>query len=128
MIANLSRGEDYLQISNFYYYKNDEKRGISYNNTTFEIAVQSGNFCGVGQWECDFHAFASFVETLEQMYHFQAEHVVLEDTLYGSKVGISIDKTGHLTVSGTLYGRTLIHSLVFSFEADQTCLEQFVCQ
>ena len=62
------------------------------------------------------------------MYEFKKQIVMFNDICYGSNVKFEADKTGHITVSGEIFGKALKHSLKFSFVADQFVLKQFISE
>lgn len=124
MNAELKQGENGIVFSDFRYCAQDKAMGSPYN-TVFSVRVYSDGFSGIGKWECDRDALAVFAESLAELYAFGRDSAVLEDISYGSRVEITMDKTGHLTVSGVLYGSRAEQSLTFRFKADQTALGTF---
>lgn len=125
MTARLEYCGNYLEISGFSHSRADAEAGNLYN-TALHIRVKSGEFCGIGFCECDIARFRRFVDELGEMYGFRRDSVVFDDICYGSKIIFTADRAGHLTVSGTVYGRAMIHSLKFEFDADQTVLPGFI--
>lgn len=123
--AKLEYCGNFLEICHFSHSKADAEAGNPYN-TTLHIRVKSGEFCGVGFCECDIKEFCRFVRELGEMYEFQRSCAVFDDICYGSEVTFESDRTGHLTVSGIVHGRGMIHSLKFEFAADQTVLPGFI--
>ena len=67
-----------------------------------------------------------FVDNLDKLYNFKINVVTLNDISYGSKVTFNLDNSGHIDISGVLYGEHAEQSLHFSFAADQTCLVNFI--
>ena len=122
-IAKLIYGDNHLIINNFVYHQKD-----IYYNTSFDLEVRSGYFSGVAPCEYDMKEFRRFVQELLEMYNFKKQIVVLNDICYGSNVKFEADKTGHITVSGEIFGKAMEHSLKFSFVADQFVLKQFISQ
>lgn len=122
-IAKLIYGDNYLMINNFIYHQKD-----IYYNTSFNLEIRSGFFGGVAPCEYDIKEFRSFVEELSEMYEFKKQIVMFNDICYGSNVKFEADKTGHITVSGEIFGKALKHSLKFSFVADQFVLKQFISE
>lgn len=127
MKPRLAFGKDYLEIVNFSYCKSEAERGNPYN-TTFDLVIQSGVFCGIAPFEYDVKAFVNFVDTLRRLYNFEVYNVLLDDLCYGSKVRFQMDSAGHIEISGKIFGRAMIHSMEFCFSADQTVLRQFITE
>ncbi len=121
--AKLMFEDNYLTITNFTYHKGDV-----YYNTSFDLEVCSGSFSGVAPCEYDIKEFRKFVEELLEMYDFKKQIVTFNDICYGSSVKFEADKTGHIMVSGEIFGKALEHSLKFSFVADQFVLKQFISE
>ena len=124
MIANLTYENNHIAIGEFCYHEADAKGGNPYN-TTFRLSVRSGGFAGEGDWECDIRKFRMFVDDLQKLYAFQAENAHLDDIGYGGHICFSMDHTGHLEISGVIYGVAMEQYLKFCFNADQTVLKTF---
>ena len=122
-IAKLMYDDNYLIINNFIYDQQD-----IYYNTSFDLEIRSGSFSGVAPCEYDIKEFRKFVEELLEMYEFKKQIVMFNDICYGSSVKFEADKTGHITVSGEIFGEALEHSLKFSFVTDQFVLKQFISE
>jgi len=43
-------------------------------------------------------------------------------------VKFEADKIGHITVSGEIFGKAMVHSLKFYFTTDQFVLKQFISE
>ncbi len=125
--CELRYGADSLTLEDICYYPEDAVNGNPYN-TICQVEVVSGGFAGAGEWEFDWTKFLHFVAEVEELYRFQRPEVELLDICYGSRVKLTMDKTGKLTVSGKLYGDTMGQVLEFQFPADQTALEPFLRQ
>ena len=121
--AKLMYEDNYLMINNFIYHQKDV-----YYNTSFNLEIRSGFFCGVAPCEYDIKEFRRFVQELSEMYEFKKQIATFNDICYGSNVKFEADKTGHITVSGEIFGKALKHSLKFSFVADQFVLKQFISE
>ena len=121
--AKLIYEDNYLMINNFIYHQQD-----IYYNTSFDLEIRSGSFSGVAPCEYDIKEFRKFVEELLEMYDFKKQIVMFNEICYGSNVKFEADKTGHIDVSGEIFGKALEHSLKFSFVADQTVLKQFISE
>ncbi|MBE6737870.1 MAG: hypothetical protein E7566_04380 [Ruminococcaceae bacterium] len=121
--AVLKYENNFIKISDFLYHQND-----IYYNTDFNIEVRSGSFCGIAPCEYDIKDFKIFVEELIEMYNFKRKNVTLIEICYGSEVNFEADKTGHITISGEIFGQGMEHSLKFSFISDQTALKPFIDQ
>jgi hypothetical protein len=113
-----------LIISNIDVSYEDFHNGNPYN-TTFNVKVISGDFSGVSQFECNIKEFINFVEQIKALYDFKLKQVDLDDICYGSNIHFSLDKMGHITISGKIYGNAMEHSLTFMFTTDQTSIEIF---
>ena len=94
-------------------------------NTTFKIEVISGDFAGVSKFEYNIKDFLNFVKDIKDLYDLKLKLVELNDICYGSYIQFSLSKTGSLTISGTIFGIAMEHSLKFEFTTDQTALETF---
>ena len=112
-------------IENFKVHPEEKEPGNPYN-TTFRIRVISGSFSGYAFCECDVKEFIRFVSETEELFRFKRNKTELNDICYGSKVVFCIDKTGHLDISGKIFGRAAEHCLEFRFAADQSCLNDFI--
>ena len=121
--AKLIYEDNYLMINNFIYHQQD-----IYYNTSFDLEIRSGSFSGVAPCEYDIKEFRKFVEELLEMYDFKKQIVMFNEICYGSNVKFEADKTGHITVSGEIFGEAMEHSLKFSFVADQFVLKQFISE
>ena len=123
--GELKYGENLLAIENFDTHTIEVERGNPYN-TTFDIRVCSGAFCGYAGCEYDIKQFRVFVRELREMYDFKRSSVELSEICYGSRVTFTMSKTGQIEVSGKLYGEAKEHSLTFVFSADQSSLLPFI--
>ena len=121
--AKLIYEDNYLMINNFIYHQQD-----IYYNTSFDLEIRSGSFSGVAPCEYDIKEFRKFVEELLEMYDFKKQIVMFNEICYGSNVKFEADKTGHITVSGEIFGETMEHSLKFSFMIDQSVLDKFISE
>ena len=123
MRAEIVFKNNYLRITDFIYHKEDE-----YYNCSFDLQVKSGCFSGVAPCEYNMKDFVVFVDDITDVYNFKKQTAVLNDIGYGSSVTLEADKTGHIEISGEIYGYSMDHSLKFSFSADQTVLESFISE
>ena len=121
--AKLIYEDNYLMINNFIYHQQD-----IYYNTSFDLEIRSGSFSGVAPCEYDIKEFRKFVEELLEMYDFKKQIVMFNEICYGSNVKFEADKTGHITVSGEIFGEAMEHSLKFSFMIDQSVLDKFISE
>lgn len=121
--ARLIYENNYLIIDNFYYYNED-----SYYNTTFDLQVSSGNFKGLASCEYNIKDFRNFVADLQKMYSFELQTVTLHEICYGSRIQFQADKTGHIEITGEIYGDAMEHCLKFIFTVDQCVLKQFLSE
>ena len=123
--AELKYGENLLAIENFETHTIEVERGNPHN-TTFDIRVCSGAFGGYAGCEYDIKQFRIFVGELREMYDFKRSSVELSEICYGSRVTITMSKTGQIEVLGEIYGEAKEHSLTFVFSADQSSLLLFI--
>ncbi len=114
-----------IKIINFTHYAEDDIDGNPYN-CTFTAKVVSNRFRGIAECECDYKEWLKFVDNLDKLYNFKINEVTLNDISYGSKVNFHLGNSGHLNISGILYGEHAEQSLHFTFTADQTCLVKFI--
>ena len=121
--AKLMYEDNYLIINNFIYHQKD-----IYYNTSFDLEIRSGSFSGVAPCEYDIKKFRKFAEELLEMYDFKKQIVMFNEICYGSNVKFEADKTGHITVSGEIFGEAMEHSLKFSFMIDQSVLDKFISE
>jgi len=117
--------DDYLEVRDFRVYEKEVQRGNPYN-TIFTLVIHSCGFHGVSPCEYDILNFCTFVSDLHRLFSFEIDNVLLNDICYGSHVTFSMDRTGHLEISGKVYGDARTHSLEFCFNADQTVLKSFI--
>ena len=125
MLPRFEYGENFVEVSNICFHGNEAERGNPYN-TTFSIAVQSCGFRGIAPCEYDIKNFKAFLADLHSLYNFETDKAMLEDICYGSKILFAMDRTGHIEVSGRIYGDCMIHALEFCFAGDQTVLKSFL--
>lgn len=125
MEARFVFGKNEVKIVHFSYYADDAIVGNPYN-TTFQVHVVSDGFSGMGEWECDVANVRRFVTELEKMEQFRVWQVDFTDIGYGSRLRFVLTRTGHIQVSGLLYGAAAIQRLQFEFSGDQTALSPFI--
>lgn len=95
-----------LIISNISVSYEDFNNGNPYN-TNFNVKVISGDFTGVSEFEYNIKDFIRFVKEIRELYDFKLRQVELNDICYGSNIQFCLDKTGHITISGTIYGNAV---------------------
>lgn len=127
MNARFEFGKNFLEITNFKHYSEDAVGGNPYN-TLFDLRVQSmdGRFMGACDFECDIKQIVQFSAELEEMYDLKRDSVKLESNIGDQEIELIMQKTGQITVYGTITNYT--HSMEFEFEADQTALPPFIKQ
>ena len=125
MICELRSGENFLRFSYFRHVAEDEANGNPYN-FFFTVRVSSDGFRGHTRWECARKEFVKFVQSAQDLYDFRCTSAELKDIGYGSRIRFEMDKTGHITVTGTLYGHAADQSVTFRFTADQSDLYTFL--
>lgn len=92
----------------------------------FDVRVQSGMFSGTANCEFSVAELHSFLTQLEELYGFRRDTATLRVLYYGSHFSLSLDKAGHLTISGELYDDSMTQKLSFTFHADQSALLPFL--
>lgn len=112
-------------IENFTFFPEEKKQGNPYN-TTFGVRIVSGVFSGYAFCEYDLTEFIRFTREMGELFSFHRNKAELNDICYGSKVVFCMDRTGHLDISGKIFGHAAEHCLNFRFAADQTCLNAFI--
>ena len=127
MEAELTYLQNGIKIFDLRHYKEDAEMGNPYN-TLFSLSVVSGAFSGACQWEDDIRNLEDFCTKMKELYDFKITEITLDDLEYGSKIAFSMEKNGHLSISGTIYGSRLENTLTFKFSADQTALPPFIRQ
>lgn len=113
-----------LILSNFRVFYEEYSNGNPYN-TSFNVKVTSGDFAGVAEFEYNIKDFIKFIKEIRDLYDFKLSQVELNDICYGSNIQFCLDKIGHITISGTIYGNSMEHCLTFIFTTDQTAIEVF---
>ena len=125
MACELHSGENFLKFSDFRHFAEDEANGNPYN-FFFTVCVSSDGFGGHTRWECDRKEFMKIVQSIQNLYDFRDTSAELNDIGYGSRIQFELDKTGHITLTGTLYGHAADQSVTFRFTTDQTDLHPFL--
>lgn len=125
MNASILYNNNLIEITDFIHYPEEVKRSNPYN-CTFNLKVISGVFSGIAPCEYDIKDFRELVLAFEEMYHFKRTTVELKDICYGTSVEFSMDKMGHIDVSGTIFGEAMIHEMKFEFQIDQTVILPFI--
>lgn len=125
MVARFQFQENEIKIFDFFHFALDAEAGNPYN-TTFQMSIVSNGFAGKGEWECDIKDFRQFVKSLEEMAQFQTVQVNLQDIGYASHICFKMAHTGHICVTGVLFGPMKTQQVTFEFSADQTVLSPFV--
>ncbi len=117
MNARFEFGENFLEISA------DRPIAVYYSN--FTLNVRSGNFSGLGECEVNLENFRNFICELDDLYDLKRNNARIQSIIgYDSRVEFTLDKSGHVTVSGKAsYERQFVE---FKFEADQTALPGFI--
>ena len=121
--AILEHENNYIKISDFINHKND-----IYYNTDFNLEICSGSFSGIAFCEYDIKEFINFTDELTEMYNFNLKTATLNEICYGSNVKFEADNTGHIIISGEIFGSGMEHTMRFKFSADQSSLMPFIQQ
>lgn len=124
MEARFQFQENEIKIFDFSHFALDAQAGNPYN-TIFQMSIASNGFAGKGEWECDIKEFRQFVKGLEEMAQLQTVQVDLRDTGYASHICFKMAHTGHICVTGVLFGPMKTQQVTFEFFADQTVLSPF---
>ena len=122
---NTEAPQNNLTISNIFISHECYLKGNLYN-TNFNVSIASNGFSGISLFECDVKSLVQFVHEIKSLYDFKYNNVELNDTCYGSRIIFELKKTGHITISGTIYANAMLNSLNFEFTTDQTMLKKFV--
>ena len=125
MTVGFEFGGNSIEIVNYKYSAEDANNGNPYNSS-FQVKVVSGGFCGVAECEYDRKEWNKFIEQLELFYELKLKEIVFKDICYGSTITFIMDNMGHFTVYGKIYGLHMTHSMEFEFTADQTVLPRFI--
>lgn len=125
--VELCYGENLLAFRDICHSPEDARLG-SYNTECY-VKVVSGEFTGLGGWECDWKDILRFAEEIEEMCEFRRREVEFRDIDWGNWLKFTLNKTGHIEISGLLRGRDSgAHTLTFEFRTDQTALAPFLRQ
>ena len=125
--VELRYGENLLAFRDIRHSPEDARLG-SYNTECY-VKVVSGEFAGLGGWECDWKDIFQFTKDLEKMCQFQLHEVEFRDIDWGNWLKFILHKTGQIEVAGLLRGRDGgAHTLTFEFRIDQTVLKPFLHQ
>ena len=126
MEARLEYCGNYVEITDFHHFVDDEKNGNPYN-CAFDIKVRSGMFSGLADGcEYDYKELRKFIEALEEMILFKRKETAFIEIGYGNKIVFECDRTGHIKVSGDIQGDVGSHILKFEFMTDQTVFPKFI--
>ncbi len=120
MKAEFNDGNNSIRIDNFVFSPYDMFR------VNFDVYVTSGSFCGFGECEYVIKEFSKFVSELQKMYDFKRKSVIFNDICYGSKITFTMDRSGHIEISGTVYADAMQHSMTFCFNTDQSVFLPFI--
>lgn len=121
----LHDGENLLSLRDIRYSPQDAQTTSC--NTVFQVKAVSGEFAGVGEFECDWADFLRFVSEVNELYHFKRYEVEFRDSEWGNWFKFSMSKLGSMTISGYLYGEGM-QTLDFWFRTDQTVILPFLQQ
>ena len=123
--AELRYGNNFVAIEECEFYCKDAETGEPLNATVW-LRVRSGTFQAYASFECDVKELRNFAEQIQKMYEFQCFSATLPAMYYGSNVTLTLDKTGHINVSGRIFDDPMIQCLTFAFAADQSALPPFI--
>lgn len=128
MNAKLEYCGNSIEIMNFVHHIEEETAGNPYN-CSFDMKIISGSFSGIAdKCEYDHKEWLELVEQLKELALNKRNKVVMQEIGYGNKIIFDGDRLGHITVSGTVYGDAMTHSLTFEFQTDQTVFPSFIDQ
>lgn len=117
---------NYIEIKDFRHSLDDERAGNPYN-CSFNIKIVSGLFSGYADGcELDYQELKRFIEQLEDLINFRINKLTFVEIGYGNNINFVCDKTGHIKVSGEIYGDAMSHRLKFEFMTDQTVFPPFI--
>ena len=66
--------------------------------------------------EYDIKELIRFAREMEELFCFKRDKTELNDICYGSKVVFCMDKTGHLDISGKIFGHAAEQCLEFDLQ------------
>ena len=117
---------NYIEISDFRHYIDDEKNGNPYN-CSFDIIVKSGVFTGIADGcAYDYKELQKLIVALEDLISFKKTDVTFCEIGYGNTIQFKCDRTGHIELLGEIQGNAGSHVLKFEFITDQTVYPQFI--
>lgn len=93
---------------------------------TFNLSVKSGYFSGSSHFCISINQIKEFAQTLHNMFSCLSGSTQLFDNDSDSFLDFSIDKYGHVAVSGQVGGSQEDHYMRFQFVTDQTVLPEFI--
>ncbi len=126
MGARLEFCGNYIEIINFSYISENRQPGDPLY-CTFDIKIRSGVFSGIADGcEYDHQEWEKFISSLEDLINFRIKKTSLFETGYGNRIDLECDRTGHIRVSGEIYGDACSHYLKFEFDTDQTAFPPFI--
>ena len=121
----LKYGDNYIEFTDLCYFPEEAKRYNPYNCTAV-LTVRSNGFAGVSPCDFDMRELIRFTDELRKMYDFKLNSTGIQEIGYGGTLDFSLDHTGHIRISGDVFGYAMQHELKFEFEADQTSLAPFI--
>lgn len=124
MNAILKYAENYVSLESIF--TDWENAKSNPYNTSMRMAVKSGVFQGAGALECDVKELGHFTSQLRAMYQFQITKAELKGIDGEGLIRLCMDRSGHITVSGSLYDNESEQELRYQFMADQTTLKLFL--
>lgn len=112
--------EGNIILSNIISYENDIVMGNKYNTTLTLEVISNNGYRGKSNFILDINQLENFIKQLFNIATNLIGYAKLIDNGYGSYLNISINKLGDILISGILFDEHREQELKFSFDVDQT--------
>lgn len=117
----LRHGSDLLRFEDIRYWP-EQSQEEDWHDTLLWVKVVSGEFSGRGMFACYWSSLLGIVSALSELYRFERKETELWDREWENWLKFSMDRSGHLTISGRLYDEVSSQTLEFELVTDQTAL------
>lgn len=107
-------------ISNIVSYNNDISIGNKYNTTLILEVISINGYRGKSNFVLDIKQLEKFIMQLLEMSETLIGNAKLTDNGYGSYLDITVNKFGHVLITGVLSDEHKEQELKFAFNVDQT--------
>ncbi|MBR3267647.1 MAG: hypothetical protein IKI58_02810 [Oscillospiraceae bacterium] len=126
MKARLAYCDNFIEITDFQHFVEEERNGNPYN-CAFSIRVKSGEFAGLAEGcEYDYKELQKFIQALEDLTAFRRKEISFVEIGFGNEIRFECDSTGHIKVSGELNRYAGEQFLRYHFMTDQTVFPAFI--